>query len=108
MKVKAPQTKPMIEGDLIEFLIDNPSYLIYYSKDIQYQDIYKFLMFRPEYYMFFKIEKMSKYSWEMILSEQPQMINVYIKTFLSFLSEEEVYRRVRTFQEKFEDIEFYL
>lgn len=102
------KVRPFIEGDFIEFLIEHPEHLAFYHEEVRYKDIYKILMFRPEYHFYFQVEKMSKYSWEMILSEQPQMINLYIKKFMEILPEEEVYAKVEEFKQMFEDIEYYL
>ncbi len=62
-----------------EVLIDDPSKYEEYKKYINIENIENLLMFRPEFISEIDASKISRYSWDLILDEQPQLINIYLK-----------------------------
>jgi hypothetical protein len=62
-----------------EVLIEDPSKYEDYKKYINIENIENLLMFRPEFISKIDVLEISRHSWNLILNEQPQLINIYLK-----------------------------
>jgi len=62
-----------------EVIIEDPTKYEQYEKYINIDNIENLLMFRPDVIDKIDVFKISRHSWDLILNEQPQLINIYLK-----------------------------